>query len=452
MGEKNKYQASKNGACIPDVNRTWSLDNENRQLSKAQTQELNLGGEHTSDSDYCLVLRTKKFIDFWSCHQDNRIEYGKYELFESELKFPQSLKDANPKFDSPIISEMIAFTEYMIIQIESEHEELPYLKGILLDWVIAFSVEFALDPNTFRYIFTGEGFLIYLPTASFGMIPYSNLSQLFTRFIELILLNSSLSKYVVPRYPSDILFTRAPNSWNPESESYLVEISHDEMGKLDIGDLFKLSAEPRIQIKRRKGPSKTSRELTLLWLGLVQDLRQPNPLMVKSVLERTVSNGDQTELYVRDMISAGYSIEETELELDRWVKAKCPKLSGLHWIRALVRAKNSDRITHTNISLWLSIHNMVKDLGLNPQEVKGLVIILARTANGSQVQRGIITSKGQLVITLAELANEGEIRRSQARTLVEKLKQKGLIRTERLENNNGQLVTWTQDMVRSLCL
>jgi hypothetical protein len=402
--------------------------------------------------DYDHVLRTKDFIDFWSCHQGHLIERHKYEFFESELKFHQSLKDINPKFDSPIISEMIAYTENMIIQLESRHEELEYLKGIILDWVIAFSVEFALDPRTIRYFFTGKGFLIYIPTASFGLIPISNLSHLFTRFIELISLNTNIAQYIVKRYPNDLLYTRAPNTWNPESDSFVIEISQDEMLRLSDSELYELSSAPRMGIKKRKGPLKASRELTQLWLGLMQDLRQPNPLMVKSLLERTESNGDQTELYVRDMIGAGYSIEEAEVELDRWLKANRPKLSGLHWIRGLVRAKNSDRITHTNISLWLSILNMINDLCLNPQELKGLVIMLARTANGSQVQRGIITSKGQLVITLAELAKDAEIRRSQARTLVEKLKNKDFIRTEMLENNKGQLVTWSQNIVTTLCL
>ncbi len=404
------------------------------------------------NTDYSHVLRTKNFVDFWSCHQENRIERNKYEFFESELKFHQSLKDINPKFDSPIISEMIAYTENMIIQLESRHEELGYLKGIILDWVIAFSVEFALDPMTIRYFFTGKGFLIYIPTASFGLIPISNLSHLFTRFIELISLNTNIAQYIVKRYPNDLLYTRAPNTWNPESHSFVIEISQDEMLRLSDSELYELSSAPRTGIKKRKSPLKASRELTQLWLGLVQDLRQPNPIMVKSLLERTESNGDQTELYVRDMIGAGYSIEEAEVELDRWVKANRPKLSGLHWIRGLVRAKNSDRITHTNISLWLSILNMINDLCLNPQELKGLVIMLARTANGSQVQRGIITSKGQLVITLAELAKDAEIRRSQARTLVEKLKNKDFIRTEMLENNKGQLVTWSQNIVTTLCL
>ena len=402
--------------------------------------------------DYGHVLRTKDFIDFWSCHQGHLIERDKVELFESELQFTQGLIDTIPKYDSAIIPEMIASTEFMIMQVESEHEELPYLKGIILDWVIAFSVEFALDPRTIRYFFTGNGFLIYLPTVSFGLIPSSNLSHLFTRFIELISLNSKIAKYIIPRYPKDLLYTRAPNSWNPDSESHVIEITHSEMRKLSITEIYKLSSAPRMLIKKRKHPTILSRELTLLWLGLEQDLRQPNPLMVKSLLERTESNGDQTELYVRDMIGAGYSIEEAEVELDRWVKANRPKLSGLHWIRGLVRAKNSDRITHTNISLWLSILNMINDLCLNPQEFKGLVVMLARTANGSQVQRGIITFKGQLVITLAELAKDAEIRRSQARTLVEKLKNKDFIRTEMLENNKGQLVTWSQNIVTTLCL
>lgn len=403
-------------------------------------------------SEYCHVIRTNDFVNFWSCHQDNYINSEKVELLESELKFTKGLRDSSMQYDSPQITEMISFAEYMIIQTEAEHEELPYLKGIVLDWVIAASVELALDPKTIRYFFTGQGFLLYIPTVTFSLIPVSNLSNLFARFIELISLNSNLAKYIVKRYPNDLLFTRAPNSWNPDSESYLVEINYSEMRRLNIVDLSKLSSAPRMSIKRRKTPPNVSRELTQLWLGLVQDLRQQNPIMVKSVLERTESNGDQTELYVRDMISAGYSIEEAELELDRWVKANRPKLSGLHWIRGLMRAKNSDRIAHTNISLWLSILNMVNELGLNPQELKGLVIMLARTANGSQIQRGIITSSGQLVITLAELANEGKIRRSQARTLIEKLKQNGHIRTDRLENNNGQLVTWSQNMVKHLCL
>jgi hypothetical protein len=402
--------------------------------------------------DYDHELRTRDFTGFWFCHQGHRIESEKIELYESELKFSQSLKDTNAKFDSPLIAEMIAFTEHMIIQIGSEHEELPYLKGIILDWVSAASVEFALHPKTIRYMFTGEGFLIYIPTASFGMIPYSNLSHLFTRFTELILLNSNLSKYVITRYPSDLLYTRAPNSWNPDSESYVVEITHDEMRKLSITELFTLSSAPRMRIKKRKTSTIVSRELTLLWLGLVQDLSQPNPLKVKAVLDRTDSDTDQIELYVRDMISAGYSIEEAEMELKHWQDANSPKLSGLHWIRAFVKAKKSDRITGTNLSLWLSIVNIAKDLGLNDPELKGLIFMLARTANGAQIQSGIFTSRGQLVISLADLANDAEIQRSQARTLVEKLKYKGLIQTERLDNNTGQFVTWSQDIVKNLCL
>ena len=402
--------------------------------------------------DYCYKLRTKKMKDYWFCYHDDHIERDNIVFLESELSFTLSLRDADPKFDSAIIAETLAFSEHIIIQTISTHEELPILKCEILDWISAASVEFDLDPGESRYVFTGNGFLIYVPTASFGLIPSSNLTHLFSRFIELITLNTELSKYTVKRDPRDLFFTRLPNSWNPDSESYVIEISLDELRKLSISDLTQLATKRRMSIKRRVVPSKVSRELVLLWLGLVQDLRNPNPLMVRSVLERTEASGDPTELYVRDMISAGYAIEEAEQELDRWQKADCPKLSGMHWIRAFVRAKNSDRITGTNISLWLCIVNIVKDLGLNPAELKGLIIMLARTANGSQIQNGIFTSRGQLVLTLAELAKSAEILRSQARTLVEKLKLQGLIQTARLENNAGQLVTWSQDIVKNLCL
>ncbi len=133
--------------------------------------------------------------DYWFCYHDDHIERDNIVFLESELSFTQSLRDADPKFDSPIIAETLSYSEHIIIQIKSTHEELPILKCEILDWISAASVEFDLDPGQSRYVFTGDGFLIYVPTASFGLIPSSNLTHLFSRFIELITLNTELSKY-----------------------------------------------------------------------------------------------------------------------------------------------------------------------------------------------------------------------------------------------------------------
>lgn len=405
-----------------------------------------------SIDDYNFVIRTNNLVKFWTCHQDNPVTTDSLELYDSELRFTPSIKNADLEYNSPVLTDMIAFAEYMIIQTEAKQEEFPYLKAIILDWLEAVYVEYDINPITLRYFFTGKGFDIYLPTKIFGMVAASKLNHQFSRMIDLLSLGYDVAKYINKRPPNYLLYTQVPNSWNPESDCYIIEVTYYEMNKLSISELAFLSKSRRTNFKRKIIQPKVSRELSLLWQGLTQNLQEPNQLKVRFVLERTKSDSDMDMLYVQDMIGAGYSIEEAELELLRWRQSNRPELSELHWLRAFVRGRDFDRSPDAKKFVWLTVVDLMNELGLNNQELRGLITMFFRTADGSQVQSGIFVSRGQLVLSLADLADEAPISRSQARTLVEKLKLNKIIKTEVLGNNKGQLVTWRREMVDMLFL
>ena len=205
-----------------------------------------------SSSNFDNYIHTSNHNKFWLCHQDHPIESVDHELFRSELKFPKSIEDVDPKLNSPHITETLASADYMIIPTQVEPEEWSVLQNTIIKWVKYVSIVFNVKADDFRYFLTDQGIDIHIPTGIFGLTPQSSLSHTFSRFIVLITLNSELFNFLMERYPSELLYTRLPNSLNPDSKSYTIEITYRELRNLDINDLVELSRQPRSNIKRKK--------------------------------------------------------------------------------------------------------------------------------------------------------------------------------------------------------
>jgi hypothetical protein len=352
-----------------------------------------------------------------------------------------------------------AFSEYLWFDFDCNPKNLRPLHLALQDFLQLLVVEYGLYLNTIRICYTGrKGFEVGIPTRLFSFAPMISPEPYFKRLAQILVEGLEIEKYHDINAFSPHRFVRLINSQHETTKSFKIPLSSAEIDNLSIKEIKALAKNPRPNYDWLIKPSELpiNDDLHAYWLNIVDTTKVVTESQIEALIRQGADNGDRHNTafrIARAYRDGGRSLSKCHVDLIMWNRLNDPPISETIWFKTMLKSvyRHKQNITNTdtsNTALQTFLRTVNQFITLNDSEFRAFIGAIALTNTRTKQWDNIKIYPGSFICSIQSLADRtgGGVRKSHVRTLLDKLKKRGIVDTLKMPGNQGQLIVWRGKM------
>lgn len=412
-------------------------------------------------SDYKYTLRTvgdfsnPTLIEYRSIfHRFDRPAYYYWTLFNKE--FAANYRSNKNIFDY----QGPRYADYLPLDIDlpPKGSNLEHLRKLCVDLLEYLQQEFDIELKYIPIYFSGsKGFHIYLPTNIFGFKPQNNLENIFKSTALMLFSCLPIHEFIDNKIFSRNRWLRLPNSINEKRGLYKIPLTINELRDLNNNEIINLAKSPRKdnRVNPRQVPlSKLLRDHVLAIINPYNKVSLNATQQLSQGVEVGYRNKATFEL-ARLCRDSGDTQELALKKIQSWNKRNnipYPNQELISTVSSTFRNRPVRQNTFSQSDLMRRVSDeLANHHQLKFEDMSMLNYLLIHTNTQDRpLTESIILPKGSQYISYNHVAGLMNITKDQARNILTRLKNLGIIKLKKLPKNIGQLAGWCDPKITEI--
>jgi hypothetical protein len=375
-------------------------------------------------------------------------------LFRYGENFREYIESGNPYRDW----RGLAYSDYIFFDFDCHPKKLSKLLCALRLFLENLGVQYGLNQNSLDICFTGmKGFSIGIPTRLFNFAPMISPEPFFKRLAMTLVEGLEIVKFHDINAHAPHRFVRLANSQHETTKLFKIPLSANEIFNLSIREIKTLAKAPRYSTELIK-PSELEINDVLheYWMETLDTTRIVTETKVRSLTKKGVERGMRHDVafeIAKAYRDSGRSLNQCHVDLVMWNHLNRPPISDIGWFRAMLNSVYRHKAVainkqHHNSQLQAFLRTINQFIRLSDKEFRAFITTIALTNTQTKQWEGIEIKAGSFICSIQSLADRtgGGVRKSHVRTLLDKLKKRGIVDTLKMPGNQGQLIAWRGKM------